>query len=385
MTLALTVRPGERDSLEVREEPEPDPDLPPGTDQGTAPAPGAGTGAGTGPEQPGRGGVLRVRGLAAGVCGTDREIASGTYGRPPPGRDRLILGHESLGRVEQAPPDSGFAPGDLVAGVVRRPDPVPCGACARGEFDMCRNGRYTEHGIKELDGWARERWTLDAAMAVRLDPALSRAGVLTEPAGIVAKAWEQIERVGGRSWFEPRRVLVTGAGPIGLLAALLATQRGIETHVLDRVIEGPKPGLVRDLGADYHTGDPEETVARLHPDVIIEATGAGPVVFAALGGTAPYGVVCLTGVSPAGRRLTVDAGSINREIVLENDAVVGSVNANLRHYRQAARDLSRADPAWLERLLSRRVPLARAAEAFTPQPDDVKVVIALEGTAPGGP
>ncbi|HEX2213311.1 MAG TPA: alcohol dehydrogenase catalytic domain-containing protein, partial [Mycobacterium sp.] len=99
---------------------------------------------------------LLVKGLAIGICGTDREIVGAEYGRPPPHRDRLILGHESLGRVEQAPPDSGFEAGDLVVGGVRRPDPVPCGACARGEFDMCRNGRYTERGIKAIDGFGSE-------------------------------------------------------------------------------------------------------------------------------------------------------------------------------------------------------------------------------------
>ena len=70
-----------------------------------------------------------------------------------------MLGHESFGRVRQAPGGSGFAAGDLVVGVVRRPDPVPCGACAHGEFDMCRNGRYVERGIKEVDGYASEQWT----------------------------------------------------------------------------------------------------------------------------------------------------------------------------------------------------------------------------------
>src|SRR3954470_849201 len=96
---------------------------------------------------PGEGDLL-VDGVAVGVCGTDKEIAGGEYGWAPPGSERLVLGHESLGRVRDAPPDSGFAPGDLVVGVVRRPDPVPCGACAHGEFDMCRNGKYTERGAE---------------------------------------------------------------------------------------------------------------------------------------------------------------------------------------------------------------------------------------------
>ncbi|MFH8499001.1 glucose 1-dehydrogenase [Streptomyces coeruleorubidus] len=346
---ALTVRPGAKDSLEVRDVPDP--------------APAAGE--------------LLVEGLAVGVCGTDKEIARGEYGWAPPGREWLVLGHESLGRVRQAPPAGGFSAGDLVAGVVRRPDPEPCGACARGDFDMCRNGRYTERGIKEIDGYGAQAWCVEADYAVKLEPYLDRAGALMEPTTVVAKAWEQVERVGARSWFEPQRVLVTGAGPIGLLAALLGTQRGLDVHVLDRVTEGPKPTLVRDLGATYHAKDIQQVISVVCPDVVIEATGANEPVFASLTGTAPYGVVCLTGVSPVGRRMTVDAGAINREMVLQNDAVVGSVNANLRHYRQAADALAAADLSWLERLITRRVPLERATEAFTPRPDDVKVVIEL--------
>src|SRR5689334_7507933 len=94
-------------------------------------------------------GAVLVQALALGICGTDREIAAGLYGWAPPGQDRLILGHESLGRVLEAPDGSGFAKGDIVAGIVRRPDPVPCSACAHDAWDMCRNGLYTERGIKE--------------------------------------------------------------------------------------------------------------------------------------------------------------------------------------------------------------------------------------------
>lgn len=330
--------------------------------------------------EPGEGDLL-VEGIAVGVCGTDREIALGEYGWAPPGRDRLVIGHESLGRVRQAPPGGAFAPGDLVVGVVRRPDPVPCGACAHGQFDMCRNGRYTERGIKQLDGYASEAWRVEADYAVKLDPRLAEVGMLLEPASVVAKAWDQVGKVGARAWFEPRTALVTGAGPIGLLAALLAVQRGLEVHVLDRVTDGPKPALVRDLGATYHSAAIDEVAAKLSPDVVIEATGAGPVVFGALAGTAPYGIVCLTGVSSAGRRVPVDAGALNREIVLENDVVIGSVNANLDHYAAAADALAAADRDWLSRLITRRVPLERAADAFTAGEQDVKVVITLDGTA----
>jgi glucose 1-dehydrogenase len=322
-------------------------------------------------------GDLLVDGIAVGVCGTDREIARGEYGWAPPRRERLVLGHESFGRVRTAPEGSDFAAGDLVVGVVRRPDPEPCGACARGEFDMCRNGEYTERGIKQIDGYASEQWTVETSYAVRLDRRLADVGMLMEPTTVVAKAWEQVERVGGRAWFEPRTVLVTGAGPIGLLAALLGVQRGLDVHVLDQVRKGPKPRLVHDLGASYHHSDVDSVTARVRPDVVIEATGVADLVLAAMSGTRPYGVTVLTGVSSGGRRISFDGGSLNRDIVLENDAVVGSVNANLRHYAHAADALAKADVSWLERMISRRVPLADFATAFEPQEDDVKVVLTL--------
>ncbi|MGH3766248.1 MAG: glucose 1-dehydrogenase [Pseudonocardiaceae bacterium] len=343
---ALTVVPGRAGVPEVAEVPEP---------------------------EPGEHDLL-VDGLAVGVCGTDREIAAGEYGWAPPGHDRLILGHESFGRVRTAPAGSGFAAGDLVAGVVRRPDPVPCGACAHGQFDMCRNGRYTERGIKELDGYASQRWRVEASYAVRLDPRLAEVGVLMEPTSVVAKAWDQIEQVGRRSWFDPQRVLVTGAGPIGLLAR----QRGLEVHVLDVVSAGRKPDLVRALGATYHHDGVASATRAAKPDVIIEATGVSSVVFDAIAATASYGIVCLTGVSSAGKGITIDGGALNRELVLDNDVVLGSVNANLHHYDLAATALAGADLDWLDRLITRRVPLDRVADAFETQPDDVKVVITLD-------
>ena len=136
---------------------------------------------------------------------------------------------------------------------MRRPDPVPCASCAAGEWDMCRNGQYTEHGIKGLHGFGAEYFRVDPGFAVPVDRSLGLAGVLIEPTSVVAKAWEHIDRIAARAVWRPSRVLVTGAGPIGLLAALLARQRGFEVHVLDRVTDGPKPALVRDLGATYHS------------------------------------------------------------------------------------------------------------------------------------
>ena len=320
-------------------------------------------------------GSLLVRTLALGVCGTDREIVAGQYGAAPAGQDRLILGHESLGRVEAAPADCGFIPGDHVVGIVRQPDPVPCPSCAAGEWDMCRNGRYTEHGIKERHGFGAERFCLAPEFAVKVDRTLGLAAVLLEPTSVVAKAWDHVERIGRRSQaWKAHTLLITGAGPIGLLAALLGKQRGLEVHVLDRAERGIKLELVRELGATYHNGPAGDALERVRPDIAIECTGAPAVVRDLLGAVAPDGIVCLAGVS-APKAMELDVGALNRTMVLGNQVVFGSVNANRRHYEAAAAALDRADKRWLGRLIARRVPLERFAEALENRPDDIKVVI----------
>lgn len=320
--------------------------------------------------------LLLVDAVAVGICGTDREIIAGHYGEAPGGEERLILGHESLGRVRRAPPGSGFHEGQLVAGIVRRPDPEPCRSCGAGEWDMCENGRYTERGIKGLQGYASEQFTLEPAFAFAVPESVGREGVLLEPASVVAKAWEQIDRIASRATFRPTRVLVTGAGPVGLLAALIAQQRGHEVHVLDRVAEGLKPELVRALGATYHAGSME--LLKNKVDVVVECTGAAAVVVDALSCTGPNGIVCLAGISSGSRRLQLQASALNDELVMENGLVFGTVNANRRHFEAAATALERADRDWLARMITRRVPIDDYRAAFEHQPNDIKTVLEFQ-------
>jgi threonine dehydrogenase-like Zn-dependent dehydrogenase len=85
--------------------------------------------------------------------------------------------------------------------------------------------------------------------------------------------------------------------------------------------------------------------------------------------------VALTGLSGSDRTYPVEADALNKELVLKNIAVFGSVNAGRRHYEAAARALSQADRPWLEGIINRRVPLERWEEALARQANDVKVVI----------
>ncbi len=341
---AVTVAPGTAGSPRLEEVPEPDPAL----------------------------GSMVVEALGVGICGTDAEIASGSYGWPPPGRDRLILGHESLGRVVD-PGASGFTAGEHVVGIVRRPDPAPCPNCAVGEWDMCSNGRYTERGIKQADGFMAERWRIEPDYAVRVDQGLGSLGVLLEPATVVAKAWEHIAAIGRRTFWDPRTVLVVGAGPIGLLAALIGVQQGADVHVVDRVTSGPKPALVKQLGATYHSG-PVGGLG-LRPDIVVECTGVIEPIRQALETVSPGGIVCLTGVGSGGPPATMSTAELATDLVLKNIVGFGSVNANRRHYYRAAKVLAAADRSWLEQLVTRRVRPDQVGQALQREPDDIKVVV----------
>jgi threonine dehydrogenase-like Zn-dependent dehydrogenase len=324
-------------------------------------------------EPPAEQGSVLVRSLAVGVCGTDHELIGGQYGSAPEGKERLVLGHESLGRVMQAPENAGFRTGDTVVGIVRHPDPVPCVNCALGEWDMCRNGRYTERGIKQADGFAAQSWRAEPEFLVKVSPALGIAGVLLEPASVLAKAWEHIERIGRRARWAPRRALVTGAGTVGLMAALLGTQRDLQMHVFDRNRSGPKPELAHALGVPYHTNYPA-----LEFDIVVECTGAPSVIAQSVAGCSPGGIVCLTGLGSGHSESAFDVATLNQSLVLENRVVFGSVNANRRHYEAAAKALERADGAWLERLVTTRLPLSAWREAYAQRDNDVKTVILFE-------
>jgi glucose 1-dehydrogenase len=324
------------------------------------------------PEPDVREGSVLVEAVAVGVCGTDVEICEGKYGWAPPGHTRLVLGHESLGRVLDPGPSGGLKKDDLVVGIVRRPDPVPCPNCAVGEWDMCRNDQYTERGIKAIHGFMSERWRIEPEYAIKVDPSLGILGVLLEPMTVIAKALEQVVMVGRRSFWEAETVLVTGAGPIGLLAASGARLFGKDVHVFDRVETGPKPDLVRALGATYHSGTVMDVP--LEPDAIIECTGVGAVIADTFQKIGSGGVVCLTGVGQGGLS-GYTVADVSAKVVLRNNVVVGSVNANKRHWYKASQALARTDRAWLSRLITRREKPEDFGKALEKTPDDIKVVV----------
>ncbi len=134
-------------------------------------------------------------------------------------------------------------------------------------------------------------------------------------------------------------------------------------HVLDHNDRGRKREMVRELGGTFHLGSLTDLDA-LKPDILMECTGAPSVVGDAFGRTAAGGIVCLVGVSAPGHDVDLDIGELNRTMVLDNDTVFGSVNANRKHYQDAVDVLQRADKHWLAKLITRRVPVEQWTQSI---------------------
>lgn len=327
-----------------------------------------------------------VKVIEVGVCGTDLEILNGQYGEAPPGYDYLVLGHENFGQVVSAPAGSGLAEGDHVVCIVRRPDPVPCPQCAAGEFDMCSNGRYTERGIKGLHGFMSQFYTEVPQYLVKLPPELAPIGVLIEPLTVVEKAILQAEAIQRRMTWQGKEAVVTGAGPIGIMATMLLRAKGYKVFTLDVVErDSLRAQTVMATGAEYVKGD-EEPLTKLAEridgiDLLVEATAVAQIVFDAIDAVGPNGVVALTGVSAGGRTLEIPADKLNLEMVLDNKVVFGSVNANRTYFEAAVKDLAKFEEMWpglCAKVITRRVPYANFQEGLVPRPGiDVKSTISF--------
>lgn len=328
-------------------------------------------------------GEVRLTSLAVGVCGTDADIDAGQYGAAPPGADQLVIGHESLLRVESTGPGvTGWKPGDLAVGIVRRPCPELCPPCAAGRWDLCQTGDFRERGINGLDGFLRGALVVEADFLVHVPAELAPVAVLTEPLSIVEKAVDVAYRIqAARLAWRPRRAAVTGAGPVGLLGAFLLLSRGLQVDVFDRRPAGsPKARLVEAAGGRY-CDDGATPIDKAGPyDLIVEATGYAPLAFRAMNCLSPDGILALTGVTSGHHSLAVDADAINQETVLENHVVFGSVNAAREHYAAAVADLGDWRVRWgdlTQRLITARHPLQDFRAAFDKSPDDVKSIVEI--------
>jgi threonine dehydrogenase-like Zn-dependent dehydrogenase len=335
-------------------------------------------------------GELLIRVLETGICGTDLEIIRGDYGTAPRGQDFLVLGHESFGRVEEVGPGleaSGWATGDYVVCTVRRPCHDSDPNCDHGQSDMCLTGNYTERGIKDQHGFMTEYYTEKPQFAIKVPPQYRSWGVLLEPTAVVEKAIYQAYKIQQRLEWAPKKAVVLGAGPIGLLATFLLRDRGLEVFTVAHSPGGPgnpKAVMTERVGATYLSSQEvqiDQLNKKIGPiDLIIEASGSSEVVFQGMAALGPNGIMGITGVAGGHNSLAVDTNRLNHQIVMGNQVIFGSVNANRNYFEMGVESWAGIEAKWpgvLDSMITRKYPLEDYEAALSRDRNSIKTVMQI--------
>jgi threonine dehydrogenase-like Zn-dependent dehydrogenase len=326
---------------------------------------------------------LLIKSVYCGICNTDREINEGLYGTAPKDSDYLIMGHESLGIVDKLGKDvTGISKGQYVVRSVRR----SCGSCpnclARAN-DMCTTGGFIESGIKELHGCMAEYFSDTPEYLITIPQELAHVGVLLEPLSVVEKTYRQAKEIQKRIVWTPKKAMIIGAGPIGLLQAMLLTEQNMEVYVVARSKSGNlKSKLVNEIGAQYVSTSCmtlDDLVSKVGKfDFVLEASGDSSMVFESMPYVANNGILCMTSITGGNKQYTIQSDKRNLEFVLGNKIMFGTVNANLLDYENGVKSMARFMKRWpdvLPSMFTRRYSLEGYEKALKTSSDDIKTVI----------
>lgn len=335
---------------------------------------------------------VKIEVIEVGICGTDREEASGGRADAPAGEDHLVIGHEMIGRVvETGSSVTRVKKDDLAVFMVRR----PCGHCYfcnNKRSDLCSSGDYTERGIKGLHGFQAEFVADKEEFVIPVPDSLRNTGVLTEPMSVVVKAIEEtlsiqtgrFPGIDSKDWLKNKKVLIAGLGPIGLLAAFIFKLRGSDIYGLDIVEESTaRPSLLREIGGKYINGSEvrtdkiDESYGKM--DFVFEATGIAKLEFQLMDVVGINGIYVLTGIPSSERPVCILGGELIQRMVLLNQIMLGSVNAGVNHYMQAVEELvaiNNSFPGKLEKIITERADYTRFDEVLSGQsPEEIKTVV----------
>ena len=347
-----------------------------------------------------------VRVKEAGVDGTDFNMVKHNLQDIAEGRNEIIMGHEMVGVVEEVGRDvTSVVPGDIVVTTVRRGCGI-CEPCLHDQSDMCMTGLYTERGIHKRDGFFTEFVVDQERYIVKVPYDLARFAVFTEPLSIAEKGIAQLRTIQSRfpwacehpehgflspDWGSCKIALVLGAGPLGLLATALLRSAEVYTFAADIVSEdNPKVHLVEQMGANYvdaRDKNPKEIVdfccgssGRL--DIVFEASGAAATAVELVNYMSRSSIYVMTGIPRDELLIQLDAAQLVRQIVRNNQVIVGSVNSNRSHFEAALKDIPAINSRFgglLEEMMTQRFKLGDHDRIFTAtDPQHIKTVIEVE-------
>lgn len=336
---------------------------------------------------------VKIKIMQVGICGTDREEVAGGHAQARPGQKHLVIGHEMLGKVvETGPQVTKVKPGDYAVFLVRREcdKGLPC--CVNNRSDMCFTGEYTERGIKERDGYETEFVVDREKYLVKVPDNIKDIGVLTEPMSVASKAIVEaaniqaarLPEVKALEWYSGKTVLIAGVGAIGLLAAFGLELRGATIWGLDIVDRDSKRvRILEQLGGRYIDGrktdamDIDDQCGEV--DFIFEAAGVPSLGFQLIDALGINGIYVMTGIPGDNRPVCMMGAELMKQMVLKNQAIIGSVNASVEHFGVAVRDLELSRYRWgnlIDQVITRRMGYDKFQEAIDLRTqDDIKTVI----------
>lgn len=316
---------------------------------------------------PGKGQVL-VRVGAGGICGSDLHyFHDGGFG-PIRVREPIILGHEVAGTVEAIGEGvSGLALGDRVALNPSR----PCGDCAycrEGLFNHCLSMRFYGSAMRfpHEQGGFRDLIVADAFQCEKVGPGTSIAeAACAEPLAVCLHAANQAGELAGK------RVLVTGAGPIGSLCVAVARQRSAEEVVVTDLYDATLDvawamGATETVNVMMHAEKLEPYAADKGTfDVTFECSAAAPAMRTALSMTRPRGTIVQVGV-------TGDM-AIPLNMLVGKELVLRGTHRFHEEYAQAVRLIDSGEID-VKPIITGTYPLERALDAFRQAGDRTRAV-----------
>lgn len=330
-------------------------------------------------------GEVLIRTIAVGIDGSDRRIAAGEIGGDvPAGDDYLVIGHEAVGIVEDAN-GTELDNGDVVVPLVRRPVDRGSRFAENGELDMAPPGTFHERGITGMHGYMAEYFTSDPAYLVSIPESRAEYGFFVEPASILEKSLDQA--IAARSAFDwrPETAFVLGNGNLGLLA-LARLETGTEfarTYCLGRR-DRPDPTIdfIEAIGGTY-VDSREVPVAdfadeHLPADYVFETTGYPEHAIDAVHALAPNGVATVQGIPDGSASFGVDCGEFHSELVVNNKALLGVVNARRRHFEDAAEWLDTVSESVLDELVTGIYGIDEIEAAVADSPETLKSVVSFD-------
>ncbi|WP_027929133.1 L-idonate 5-dehydrogenase [Amycolatopsis thermoflava] len=302
------------------------------------------------PAEPGEG-EIAVDVSFGGICGSDLHY----YHRGAVGdfhvREPLVLGHEVVGHVAALGSDvDGPAGGTPVA--VHPATPCDdCPECTGNHRNVCADTRYLGSAARlpHVHGGFAQRITVPAAQVRALPPGLElERAVLAEPLSVALHAVRRAGDVTGR------RVLVTGAGPIGCLLVAALRRAGAAEVVVSDLLDAPlalasKVGATSVVRADDPAGPGEA-------DIAIEASGSPAGLRTCLERVRRAGRVVLLGLLPPG-----EVGFLGNVVVTRELTLAGAFRFD-REFDEALTLL--ADGLPVDPVVTHTFPLERATEAF---------------------